>query len=128
MHQNELVAAVLAGNIIVAGEYRHSKAETINWRDKQTGRAMSGVVLRHTIEMGSETVAVSERVPDGVKEGDIRWPWVKGQRVVLHLEELSRKLGLLSARGRLEALQANGDVPTSPGVAPGGGAKAEARR
>jgi len=94
-----------AGELLVAGVYRHSKAEMLNWRDKVSGRAMSAPVLRHTLEFGSETVSVSERVPENTRLEEIKIPWVKGQRVVLHLEELTRNMGLLSARGSLEPLQ-----------------------
>src|ERR1043165_9560975 len=49
----------MAGEFLALGEYRMSKAEVINWRDKTTGRAMSAPMLRHTVEFGSLSVQVS---------------------------------------------------------------------
>lgn len=117
MTQAEAVQKFLAGEVIALGEYRHSKKEMLEWRDKKTGRACAAPILRHTVECGEQTIALSERVPDDTKLEAVAWPWQKGQRVVLHIEEISRNLGLVSARGKLEAYEAasvssNGDAYT----------------
>lgn len=105
MKQAELIKRVLAGEILALGEYRHSKKEMLEWRDKQTGKALSAPILRHTVEFGDVSVAVSERVKDGTKLEDVNWPWVKSQRVVLRVQEIESKLGMVSARGVLEAFE-----------------------
>lgn len=120
MNEETFMRSIRAGALMVLGEYRHSKAEVINWRDKTTQQAKSAPVLRHTVEVGDQSIAVSERVPDGIKVEDIVVPFKKGDSVVLHLEELSRNLGMVSARGRLEAFSngqpGNGTpVGTKPG-------------
>lgn len=114
MDEKTFLSAARMGQFVAIGEYRHSKAEMLNWRDKQTGRAMSAPVLRHTVEFGDTSVAVSERLPESVtKIEDIKIEFKKGETVVLHIDELTRNLGLVSARGRLEKL--NGSPgPGSP--------------
>jgi len=106
MKEKEIVSSVLGGAFLAVGEYRHSKSEVIKWSDAKTGRAMSAPVLRHTVEFGSESVTVNERVPQDMKLEDIKVPFSKGQLVVLRVEEFTRKLGMASARGKLEEFQA----------------------
>lgn len=124
MTEKEFVEQVQAGGLLVLGEYRMSKSEMIAWRDKQTGRPMTAPVLRHTVEFGDMAVAVSERLPDSVtKLEDVpAIPFRKGQRVVLHLDELTRSLGMVAARGRLEAYGSNGDTSPALSQTVGGGA------
>jgi hypothetical protein len=117
MDETSFMSQVKAGSLLALGEYRHSKSEMLIWRDKQTGRPMEAPILRHTVEFGDCTVAVSERVPDGTKIENIHVPFVKGEMVVLHLEELTRNLGLVSARGKLEHF-----TPSPGDWAPVGGA------
>ena len=119
MDETSFMSQVKAGSLLALGEYRHSKSEMLRWRDKLTGRLMEAPVLRHTVEFGNCSVAVSERVPEGTKLEDIHVPFVKGEMVVLHLEELSRNLGLVSARGKLEHF-----TPSPGNGAPVGGASA----
>jgi len=124
MDEKTFQSRVRSGEFLAVGEYRHSKSEMLNWRDKQTGRAMSAPILRHTVEFGDSSVAVSERVPEGTKLEDIKIPFVKGELVVLAFEELTRNLGLVSSRGKLEKFQ----PATSPGsTVPVGEAKTHAR-
>lgn len=132
MNETTFINRVRAGAVLAVGEYRHSKAEMIAWRDKQTGRAMTAPVLRHTVELGDQSVAVSERVPDSItKLEDLPpVPFKKGQMVVLHVEELTRNLGQFSARGKLEPFETNGSgEPSSPaGSGPLSGKGAESRK
>lgn len=107
MDEKTFVQKIKAGQMLALGEYRHSKAEMLNWRDKTTGRAMSAPILRHTVEFGDNSVSVSERVPEGTKLEDIKISFVKGQVVVLHIDEVSRNLGMVSARGVLESYTAS---------------------
>ena len=99
MTKEQAIDKFLAGELVALGEYRMSKAEILNWRDKVTGRPMSGPALRHTVEFGGMSVAVNERVPDGMKLEDIRVPLTKGDSVVCHLSELTAQKGVFSARG-----------------------------
>lgn len=114
----EIAKRVTQGELLAIGEYRHSKAEMINWRDKQTGRGMSAPVLRHTVEFGNVTIAVSERVPDGTKIEDIKVPWTKGQTVALHLDELTRAQGMVAAKGTLEAVSPGNGAPVGTAQTP----------
>jgi len=89
------------GELVVLGEYRMSKAELIQWRDKQTGKAMEAPMLRHTVEFGSISVQVAERVPDGTRVEDIHVGFSKGDKVAVYLTELTSTRGAVSAGGRL---------------------------
>lgn len=106
MTEKEFMQRARAGEFLAVGEYRHSKKEMINWRDKQTGRPMTAPVLRHTIECGDQSIAVNERLPDSIgKLEDVPpVPWKKGQSIVLLLSGLEREKGLLTAQGKLEQL------------------------
>ena len=89
------------GEFIAVGEYRLSKAEMISWRDKQTGRAMTAPMLRHTVEFAAGSVQVAERVPENTRIEDIAVPFRKGERVVVYFSELAQSKGSFTARGRL---------------------------
>jgi len=73
---------------------------------------MSAPMLRHTVEFGATSVAVSERVADNTKLEDIKIPFTKGQMVCLKVDEWKSERGLFSARGNLELVTpspANGE-------------------
>jgi len=120
MRLNELVERVQAGEFLVVGEYRMSKAEMLNWVDKTNGQRKSAPILRHTVEFGNESVAVNERVPDGTKLEDIKINYIKGDRVVLHVQERISERGLVACRGQLEKLT-RGPGDASPGERGKGG-------
>jgi len=101
MTKDEAVKRFVSGYVLAMGEYRMSKTEEINWRDKLSGRAMSGCVLRHTVEFGDVSCTVNERVPEGVKVEDVKVSFVKGEPVVLEVSEWTSQRGVISARGRL---------------------------
>src|ERR1044072_6989131 len=88
------------GDFIAVGEYRLSKAEMISWRDKQTGRAMTAPMLRHTVEFAAGSVQVAERVPENTRIEDIAVPFRKGERVVVYFSELAQRRGSFAACGR----------------------------
>lgn len=117
MDEKSFLNRVRAGEFLAVGEYRHSKAEVINWRDKTNGRPMSATVLRHTVEFGDTSVAVSERVPEGTKPEDIHFSFKKGETVALIVESLSKEKGLVSAQGKLERFAAStgGGAPVGAG-------------
>lgn len=94
----------LQGQRLLVCEYRSSKIESINWRDKSTGRAMEAKLLRHVIEAGPDSISVVERLPDDFKIDGWQPPFKKGAPVVLRYTEFSIDKGMLSARGSLESL------------------------
>ena len=116
MTERELIHAVRSGECIMVGEYRMSKAEEINWRDKTNGRPLSAVVLRHTVEFGDKSVVVNERVPSEVKLADVKWIWQKGQTVALKVSEYTSAKGVVSCRGQLVPFSS--DLHTSTGESP----------
>jgi hypothetical protein len=115
----EIAAMVESGEFVAVGEYRMSKAEMINWRDKTTGQAKSAPVLRHTVEFGTNSVQVAERVPDSTKIEDIRVPFKKGEGVLMHFTEMVTEKGVISCRGRLEKVV---PIASSPSASAGIGA------
>jgi len=119
MNQSQAVEKFLNGEFICVGEYRMSKSEMLNWRDKQNGQAKSAPMLRHTVEVGNVSLTLNERVPDQTKLEDIRVPFVKGEIVLVHLDELQSSKGVVSGRGRLEKLTRSPDKAASVGRAPG---------
>lgn len=114
MDKEAVIAAVLEqGRCLMVVEYLVTKVEKMAWRDKKTGRPMEGVVSRHSVLAGDETMGVSEfnaegSTVEGVKAAGV--PWKKGEKVVLRVEGIGRKDGNVSCRGRLEAL-ASDPVP-----------------
>ena len=118
MNKLQATELFLAGGFLAIGEYRMSKAEMLNWRDKQNGQAKSAPMLRHTVEVGSVSLTLAERVPDTTKLEDIKIGFAKGDLVVVYLDELTSPKGVVSGRGRLEKLAASPDKAQSVGRAP----------
>lgn len=92
------------GERLIVCEFRSSKVEQINWRDKTTGRALSATVLRHVVEMGADSVVVNERTPEDFDGAKWQPPFKKGDKVVLHFTEFRTEKGMISTRGALELL------------------------
>jgi len=99
--QDEVVKRLLAGTVGFLGEYRHSKAENLQWRDKTSGKSMHAPVLRHTVETSEATISITERVPDDFDVVGFKSPYSKGQKVLVTLTELKLDKGNLSGRGSL---------------------------
>jgi len=98
--------ALLAGQPLLVAEYRRGAAETISYRDKKTGKAASLVVLRHTLETESKSLAVSEFVEvDKIKVETWKQPFAKGTKVVVHLTGLEEKQGATTCKGTIETLE-----------------------
>ena len=104
MKKAEVLPKVLNGEPLMIVEYRSSNAETIPWRDKETGRAINLNLLSHNVEAGTRTIRVSERVPEGTDLTKYEAPFKRGQLCVLHLEEFGREKGSFTARGKMELL------------------------
>lgn len=111
MTKTQLIEKVVGGALLVVGEYRMSKAEMLRWRDKVNGQNKEAPILRHTVELGSNSVQVNERVPDGTRLEDIHVPFKKGQMIVLAVESYSVDKGAVSCRGHLENYSDGGTVP-----------------
>lgn len=84
---DEAVEKFKTGARILLGEYRHGKCETINYRDKQTGKPASFTAVRHTVEIGDDSFLVSERVPDNFEISTWSPPVRKGSRVLVQFDK-----------------------------------------
>lgn len=106
LSEKDAIALFLAGKPVAMGEYRSSEAETIQYRDRETGRAASFPQLRHIVELGNKSVVVSERVGDGFNSAEYKSPFRKGQRVVVEITSLEVQRGMISVRGMLLPISA----------------------
>lgn len=93
-----------AGRLVFVVEYRHSTAENINWRDKQSGKAMTAGILRHTVETENSVIIVSERTGQDFNPATYVSPLKKGQKVALWLSSLATERGVTQANGVLQPI------------------------
>jgi len=103
--QTQAVKLFLAGSRLLVGEYRASKADTINWRDKTTGKPLTAGVLKFVVECGSDSVSVSEKTPDTFNAEAYKCPYVKGQQVVIEVFSITVDKGSVSCRGKTHPLE-----------------------
>lgn len=103
--KSEIMDRVMRGERVIICEYRSSKMENIAWRDKESGKAMSAAVIRHTLESGPDSVTVNERTAADFDSSKWVAPAKKGQLVALHFTEFKTERGLMSARGTLEIIE-----------------------
>jgi len=54
-----------AGSPILLVEFRSTNVDKLRWRDKETGKALTGEISRHNLELGDRAVALEDRAPDG---------------------------------------------------------------
>jgi len=105
MTKAELQQAVEAGSPLVIVEYRSTRTDFIQWRDKTTGKAMSAHLLIHVCECGAVTMNVQERMPDGWDGKQLpAMPIKRGEKCVLHFASWTVNRGAVQASGRLEKL------------------------
>jgi len=104
MKRTEAIAKVGGGGVWLIGEYRLSKAETVHYRDKVSGKSASFSSIVHHLETGNEAVSVQERVPDGADLSKFKAPWNKGQKVLVEVKSLERVGGFLRASGPVETI------------------------
>jgi len=104
MTKAEFVKSVESGATMVACEYRSSRVDSIQWRDKVTGKALQANILRHTVEVGTTSVAVSERMPDDWDGKTFNAPVSKGERAVLEFSDWRTEKGVTQIRGKLHKL------------------------
>jgi len=105
MKKDKLIEKILAGGIFAVGEFRTSKAEKVDYKDKVTGKSASFSYLLHGIETGNEVFNLRERLPDGAKVDGYVAPFKKGQMVVVAVTGMQRKAGLLTGEGEVQILE-----------------------
>ena len=107
MTKAEFHKRVEAGACMVVCEYRSSRVDHINWRDKVSGKAMSADLLRHTVEVGNITVGVGQRLADDqdVNRYVANFAIKKGDKCILHFSQWETERGATSAKGELEKLE-----------------------
>lgn len=105
-----------AGTLMVQLEYRSSKCENISWRDKNPPHAtLKGVAVTHSCENNTEAIIISERVPDDFDVKTFAPPFKRGQKVICYFDDVSKNKGVMTLRGKLKAIEANGKpVDTKP--------------
>ncbi len=106
MKKEMALKKIESGFIGFFAEYRGSRAETIQYVDKKTGRATSMSVLRHALEVNGEPILFSERTADNFKPDDYISPFKKGQIVLAGLTRYENDKGAVRASGRLEPVEA----------------------
>jgi len=95
------------GARILLGEYRQGKCETINYRDKTTGKPSSFTSVRHTVEIGEDSFLISERVPDGFDVLQWAKPCAKGTRCVVNFNKFQVQNGVGQFEGTVTPLVAS---------------------
>jgi len=105
MTQQELVSEILKGRPLVLVEYRSFKEDVIRYRDKKTGNAIEQSILKHSVEMGSSQVLVSEWLPQDHKKGTASSPYRKGEIVAFEIEGMESQQGFYKAQGKLLPFQ-----------------------
>lgn len=106
MTEDALVKSVLAGDLVVVGEWRGCVAEMLKWSDSKSGRAREAGVVKHSVEFGAVQCSVTDNLPPGILPESYVAPFKRGDRVVVHLHGLAITKGTYSARGSLEPLKA----------------------
>jgi len=112
MKKENLIERLDKGELCMPVEYRNTKTDEIHWRDKQTGAAKTAVLLKHTVEFGTMTAIVNERLPEGatkqVADGlamATATKFKKGARCILVADEFRVERGIAQVRGKLETLE-----------------------
>jgi hypothetical protein len=91
---DQAVEQFKSGSRMLLGEYRHGKVETINYRDKTSGKPASFTSVRHTVEIGDDSFLISERVPDNFDQSQWSPPCVKGRRCVVKFDKFTVQNGV----------------------------------
>jgi hypothetical protein len=111
INKDAVMELVMKGKCVIVAEYRSSRAEFREWRDKATQRVMSGNFLRHTVETEDGALTISDKLAEGVKAEDYRCPYTKGQMIVVHVRRMSEEKGNVSIYGSLDSLEPAAVVP-----------------
>lgn len=106
MKKTEVLPLLEKGGIYMMGEFRSSKVEVVNYRDKVTGRAAKFASHLHVVETGDTTITIQDRIEDGVDAEKLKAPYSKGQKVLVHVDTLERVQGFLRATGSMSPIEA----------------------
>ncbi len=101
MTENELLERVIAGRIILVGEFRNGRVETKASLDRNNGEVIHIAQIVYAVECGSTfgTVIIYRTVPaDMSMTGDIDIGLTKGRRYAFELDKLNRKGGFVTAQ------------------------------
>jgi len=94
----------LAGVPAIVLTYHSAKAETIQYRDKQTHQAAKFNSLRHTCLTDGGAVIWQERVPDEFKADSYVSPYKRGDKILVSVTSLQNQNGVTTISGAGEAL------------------------
>jgi len=103
--EKDAVAAFLSGQRVALVEYRFGKAETVHYRDKQTGKAAEFTSIRHTVEGPEGSYILTERVADGFKADEWKPEIAKGTRCLLKFSRYMEEKGVGQFSGTLEVVK-----------------------
>jgi len=105
----EAVGAFQRGEQVIFCEYRLSKADHIQWRDKTSGKMLEADVLSHTVETAEASIRVDERVPEGKTNIQVleetRRSIPKGARVLVRFQSLAVNKGMVTCRGTIQPVE-----------------------
>jgi len=105
MTRKEAIDRFMAGEPLRIGEYRGGEAQPIKWMDRESGKRLESVVVRHYVEFGGKAVLLQgERTPEGYKVSDFKPLFKKGTAIVVHVESMLVQKGNVSISGQLDVL------------------------
>jgi len=104
----QILEGVIAGRPLVLVEYRGLMVDEIKYNNKKTGAAVNQLLAKHAVEMGNRQIGITEWVPDGIKEAEVKQLYPKGTMLVLELEGLKEEKGNLSGSGQFFEFDAKG--------------------
>lgn len=101
---DKIVEAIRLGKILLVGEYRGHRVETIRYVDKKTGQAMEFLSIVYLIERdnGREVVLVSQD-PGTKNPADVKVKLERGKFYALELTSLENVRGTMRARMPINA-------------------------
>jgi len=106
MKVSQVGAAVIAGEILIVGQYFSGRVQRITVRDKQstTGARKDLLISKEVVLTKKEPITVSRFLPDATLETEKAWvPMAKqGDTVIVKLTGLQEDLGNKSANGVIE--------------------------
>ena len=106
MKNSEILAQFTRGGIYMLGEYRGAKAETVNYRDKVSGKPAKFSSHLHVVESGDETITFQDRVEEGVDTATLKPKFAKGTKIFVRVESVEKVQGFLRATGTMFAVEA----------------------
>jgi len=104
MTKKSAVESWQQGAPLMVVEYRSGQAESMSFRDKETGRQREFSKCSHHVEAGSLSIQVSEFLPDGQSVAGWTAPFKKGTIVLFKVKSLTSEKGAWKATGVFEPL------------------------